>query len=113
MSRPRRPRLRFIESDEARRLEPLAVLRAEHETEIGQHEQHKRVEELHASVAAVGPEEPGADCTRDRQANGAAYQRANQTACRSLSKLALEADDEGGEEKREPDVGRDTDRERF
>src|SRR5262249_59422571 len=99
------------QTDQARRLQPLAVLRAKDQTEVRQHEQDEAVEELHLAVAGIGPEQSGADRARQAQADGAADQRPDDARDRRLAEAALEKDDKRRKDKRETDIGRKTDRE--
>jgi len=55
------------ETDEPRRLEPLAMFRAENETQIRQHDQDEAVQKFHAAIAVVCPEESRADRSCDRE----------------------------------------------
>ena len=68
------------QADQPRRLEPFAVLAAEHQAEVRQHDQHEAVQELDPAIAGVGPEQAGADRAREAEADRAADQRAEHAA---------------------------------
>ena len=81
---------RAEQADEPRGLEPFAVLAAEHEAQVRQHDQHEAVKELDAAIRAVGPEQSGADGVRHGEADGAADQRAEDPRERGFAEPALE-----------------------
>src|SRR5262249_10051921 len=101
------------QADEPRRLQPLAVLGGEDEAQIRQHQQDEAVEEFDAAVAAVGPEEPGADGARDPQADGAADERAQDASDGGVAQATFEQNDQRRENQTEPDVGQRSDRQRM
>src|SRR5262249_83849 len=101
---------RAEETREPRRLEPLAVLAAEHQAEVRQHDQRETVQELDAAIGAVGPEQTRHDQVGDAQADRAADQRAEDARDRGLAKAALKENDQAGERQGERDVGDEADR---
>ena len=55
-----------------RRLEPLALAPADHETEVREDQQDEAVQERDALIAVIDPEQRGADALGQQQADGAA-----------------------------------------
>ena len=108
---PLRPR-RAEQADEPRRLEPFAVLAAQDETEVRQDDQDEAVQELYAPIAAVGPEEAGANRMGDAEADRAADERPEHAGDGGFTQAALEQHDERGEDEGEADVGKESNRER-
>ena len=86
------------------------MLATQDEAEIRQHDQDEAVQELDAPVAAVGPEQAGADGVRDREADGAPDERAEHAGDGRLAQAAFEEDDERGEGERKTDVSGQPDR---
>src|SRR5262249_7836249 len=96
-----------------RRLEPFAVLAADHEAEIRQHDQRKAVQELDAPIAAVGPEQARHDQMGDAETDRAPDQRAEDTRDCGFAKPCFDGNDEAGERESEGDVRDETDRKRL
>ena len=99
--------LRRLRPEQARQplgLEPLAGLPAEHEADVGQHQQNQAVKKHHARVAGVGPEQRGAEHARDEQPARAAEQRAEHVGQRRVTEPIFEINDEAGEDEGKREV---------
>src|SRR5688572_19563543 len=80
-----------------RRLEPLALARADDQAEVRKEQQDEAVQERDALIAVIDPEQRFADALGEEQPDGATEESAEQLRDRGVAELPLEGQRYGGQ----------------